>query len=141
MAVGVKQKIETLFLLPIDLMNPLESLKKAIVNNEAAILDENRAQMDRGLTSKGKSIGRYRRFSYKQRFQPVDLLKDGDFRRQMNIEVDNKETRVFSQNFKDAKLRAKYGENIFGLSSQAIINVAAKLGPEFYSGVKKKLFK
>jgi hypothetical protein len=138
---ALTQTLETLFVLPLDLMQPLPSLKKAIEKNDEVFIQANRQQMDRGLTSKSKSIGRYKRFSYKDRFEPVDLLKEGPFRGKMTVQVSDTETEIFSQDIKNDKLVAKYGEDIFGVPRELLPTVADALKEDFISDVRRKLFK
>ena len=138
---ALKQRLDFLFVLPLDLLDPKASLIKAIEANTGAFLIENRLQMDRGLDSEGKSLGTYKRFSYKNRFQPVDLLKEGPFRRKMTVQVNDIETRIFSQDEKEGKLVAKYGKDIFGVPDEALPKIAKKLKPLFIEDVRRKLKK
>ncbi|MBL7738715.1 MAG: hypothetical protein JNK14_05810 [Chitinophagaceae bacterium] len=94
-----------------------EVLAEALSRNEEKILDLNRRQLDGGIGADGKSIGRYANFSYKNRFEPVDLLLTGKFRKEFTLGVKKKEAEIFSQDSKQKILERKYGKDIQGLTS------------------------
>src|SRR5690606_4055601 len=93
--------VRDIFYGPFVATDPRTALKSAIQQNEEKILDLNRQQLDRGLDSEGKSLGRYKNFKYKNRWQPVDLKLTGDFRNKFSLQVTDKETEIFSQDVKE----------------------------------------
>lgn len=89
------------------------------------MMDANRAQMDAGLTREGDEIfPPYAPLTVaikRLKGQPVDrvTLKDtGDFYRGFSVIVTADQVLTGSTDEKNAKLRAKYGEAIFGLGGQ-----------------------
>lgn len=126
---------------PITKGSPLEALKTSIRANEDEIMDLNRQQLDRGLDSKGKTLGRYANFKYKGRWQPVDLKKTGDFRDKFSLQIDDKATEIFSQDEKEAKLKKRYGKEIFGVPAPLINNVREIVRDEFINDFRKQVLK
>lgn len=90
---------------------------EAMQRNEERILDLNRRQLDAGIGANGKSIGRYKNFRYKNRYEPVDLKLTGKFRNEFTLGISKKEAAIFSQDSKEAQLEKKYGKDIHGLTS------------------------
>lgn len=120
-----------IFFTPLASAKPLEALKTAIEKNEDKIMDLNREQLDRGLDSAGKSLGKYANFKYKNRFQPVDLKLTGDFRDRFTLAVDDKQTIIFSQDVKDDDLRKRYGNDITGIADRDIERMQEIIEPDF----------
>ncbi len=133
--------ITTLFTLPFELTDPKKALKDAIIKHEETILDLNRQQLDRGKDAKGDSLGKYKNFKYKGRWQPVDLKLTGDFRDKFSLEVDDKQTTIFSQDKKDDLLKKKYGKDIFGVADPFIPNVTNAIEDDFVKNYQKQLIK
>lgn len=119
--------------------DPKQALKKALEKNEQKILDLNRQQLDKGLDAKGKSLGKYASFKYKNRFQPVDLKLTGSFRDKFTLEVNDKASFIFSQDEKEAKLEKKYGKDIHGISEQLIPNMQDIIEDDFIDGYQTLL--
>lgn len=116
-------QITEIFFNPFKGVKPIEALKDAISANEDRIMDLNRQQLDRGLDSEGRSLGKYANFKYKNRFQPVDLKLTGDFRNKFSLQIDDKQTEIFSQDEKETKLIKRYGKDIFGIPDTFIPNM------------------
>ena len=106
----------------------IDTLKvDAIQDNEAAIVDLNRGQMEVGLTIKGDAISpEYRLFSYasekkkmgsRSPFGIPDLKLTGDFHEGMFLEVDDRQYFIGSSDEKAGALAAKY-KDIFGLTEE-----------------------
>lgn len=133
--------ITTLFTLPFELTDPKKALKDAIIKNEETILDLNRQQLDRGKDAKGDSLGKYKNFKYKNRWQPVDLKLTGDFRDKFSLQVDDKQTTIFSQDRKDDLLTKRYGKDIFGVADPFIPNVTNAIEDDFVNNYQKQLIK
>lgn len=107
--------ILSIFYDPVAALDPLTALKQAISSNDDKIMDLNRRQLDKGLDATGKSLGRYKNFNYKNRFQPVDLKLKNEFRGKFTLQISDKETEIFSQDRKEKWLVKRYGLNIFGV--------------------------
>lgn len=131
----------TIFILPFDFANPLDALKRSIENNQDEIMDLNRQQLDRGLDSQGKSLGKYANFSYKGRFQPVDLKLTGDYRNEFSIQIDDRQTEIFSQNWKEAILKLRYGKDINGVPAPLMDNMGEIVRRDFIADYKKQLIR
>jgi len=134
----VRDRFINIFFAPLARKKPAEALKDAIVKNADAILDINRQQLDRGLDSAGKSLGKYKNFNYKKRWAPVDLLLKGPFRRKMFLTVDNKQTTIDSEDFKRDILVKRKGKDIFGVPKQLVDNVAAIIEPDFTENFRRQ---
>lgn len=131
--------ISNLFMQPLKKMKPIEALKKAIEQNDEKILDLNRQQLDKGKDAKGKSLGKYKNFKYKNRFQPVDLKLTGEFRDKFTLAVDNKQTIIFSQDQKEAKLEKRYGKDIHGVPAELLPNMQEIIKDDFINELKKQM--
>lgn len=110
--------INTIFSAPFKPIKMDEVIGEAMSRNEEKILDLNKRQLDRGIGADGKSLGRYKNFAYKNRWEPVDLLLTGDFRNKFTLGVKKKESEIFSQDWKQDHLAKKYGKDIQGLTFQ-----------------------
>jgi hypothetical protein len=128
-----------IFFDPLNDIDVMEALKESISKNEDAIMDLNRQQLDRGLDADGKSLGRYANFAYKGRFEPVDLKNTGDFRNKFSLQIDNKQTEIFSQDWKNDKLTKRYGKNIFGIPVPLVVNMEEIIEPDFVKEYQKQL--
>jgi hypothetical protein len=128
-----------IFVHPLQDADPAQALIKSIEKNEEKILDLNRRQLDRGLDAEGKSLGRYKNFNYKRRFEPVDLKLTGSFRDKMNLQVTKTETTVFSQDQKEAKLQKQYGKEIEGIPLSMIANMQDIILDDFVEGYQALL--
>jgi hypothetical protein len=134
-----RQAISDFFTAPLLLIDPGEAIKVAIEKNEQEILDLNRQQLDQGRDANGKSLGRYKNFKYKNRYQPVDLKLTGEFRRKFTIGVDETKTEFFSQDFKEDKLVKRYGKAIHGIQQQLLPNMVEIIRPDIGNEVKKQV--
>lgn len=103
----------------------------SIAKNEQQIIDYNLQQLDKGIDAKGKSLGRYRNFAYKNRFEPVDLKLTGEYRRKKTISKSKgkKQVEMFSQDIKADMLAKKYGKDIEGLTDQHIRDTGELIKP------------
>lgn len=105
-------QIKDLFKGALRQMQPGKAMQAAVEKNEERIIEANNRQLDQGIDGKGKSLGRYKNFKYKNRFQPVDLKKSGDYRNRKTVTADEKKTEIFSQDWKEPILEKRYGKNI-----------------------------
>jgi hypothetical protein len=131
--------LDDMFLWPLQKGSPKEALKKAIGKNEDKIMDLNRQQLDRGLDSTGRSLGKYKNFKYKNRFQPVDLKLTGEFRNKFSLQISDTDTEIFSQDQKEGKLVKKYGKDIFGVPSPLIGNVEDIIKEDFIENYRRQI--
>jgi hypothetical protein len=134
-----REAISALFSGPLKKINPGKALQEAIENNDQRILNINRQQLDRGLDSDGNSLGRYKIFNYKNRWEPVDLKLTGAFRNKFELGVDEKKIEFFSQDIKSKKLEKKYGKKIFGVANQYISTIGEIIRPGFSTEVKNQI--
>lgn len=133
-----RDAIEELFMSRLLRLQPAKAIQRAIENNEQAILDLNRQQLDRGQDADGKSLGRYRNFRYKGRFQPVDLKLTGDLRNKETIGVDDKKSEFFSQDWKDPVITKRYGKKVWGIQQQLLPNMQDIIRPDLFKEVKQQ---
>jgi hypothetical protein len=130
-----------IFVKPFEETKPVKALVIAIERHEDAIMDLNRQQLDRGLDANGDSLGRYKNFKYKNRWQPVDLKLTGDFRRKFTLQSDEKETEIFSQDYKAKWLEKRFGVDINGVPSSLIPNMQDIIIDDFQEEYEKQLLK
>ena len=135
--------LQTIFILPFKSVDISKLIEKAMEKNEDRILDLNRRQLDSGLGADGKSIGRYKNFKYKNRWQPVDLLKTGEFRKKFTLSRSKgkKQAEIFSQDFKQPILEKRYGKEIQGLNAQNTQTAGDIIKPDMQEEFKTQLLK
>jgi hypothetical protein len=97
--------------------------KSAIGRTSEFIADLNVEQLEKGLTSEGKRLPRYRNKTYarfKNAINPLpgfgnpDLILTGAFTKSFKIDVGSEDLEVVSNDIHD--LSERYGEDIYGLS-------------------------
>lgn len=130
-----------IFVKPFEEPKPVKALVKAIEMHENEIMDLNRQQLDKGLNAKGNSLGRYKNFKYKGRYQPVDLKLTGEFRRKFTLQSDEKQTEIFSQDRKAPWLEKRYGVDINGVPATLIPNMQEIIIDDFQEEYEKQLLK
>lgn len=123
------KELESIFSLPFKSVDMEKIVQASLEKNEEQILDYNRQQLDQGLDAKGKSLGKYANFSYKNRYEPVDLKKTGSFRSKFTLGLKKKEGEIFSQDPKQDELTKRYGKDIEGLNNQNLDNTAILIQP------------
>jgi len=96
-----------------------------VKSHEAELVDLNIAQMDvQGIDSKGNRLKPYRNPQYAQRKRALnprgvtDLHLTGAFHRDMFIDASRFPVVIDSSNEKTPKLKAQYGDDIMGLTSE-----------------------
>ena len=136
-----EETIKNFLALPFKALDMEALVAEAMQEKDEQIIDLNHQQLDRGLDSKGNSLGRYKRFKYKNRFQPVDLKLTGDFRRKDTLAAGKKSAEIFSQDQKEPWLTKRYGKDIHGVPDQAKSNVAELIKDSLGERFKKKLLK
>lgn len=131
--------LKNFFVLPLQGIDFVKLFKEALEKNEETVFELNKQQLDRGQDASGGSLGRYASFKYKNRFQPVDLLLTGEFRRKFTLQEGTKTAEVFSQDEKNDKLTKRYGKDIFGINKQYRGNLAEKIKPVLGELIKKAI--
>lgn len=112
------KKLSKIFISPFKNIDFNIIIQKSIEHHEEELLNLNKQQLDRGLDAKGESLGRYKHFKYKNRYEPVDLKLKGDYRNKLTLTTGEKKAEIFSQDWKDRILEKKYGNYITGISKQ-----------------------
>lgn len=138
------KELQTIFTDPFKGIDLSKIIEDAMTANDERILDLNRQQLDRGLDAKGKSLGKYASFKYKNRWEPVDLKLTGDFRNKFTLNRSRgkkKEADIFSQDQKQAKLEKRYGKDIQGLNYENTNTAGEIIKPSVQEGYKKQLLK
>jgi hypothetical protein len=133
-----REDIVNLFMTPLKKINPAKALMVAIGSNEQGILRLNDQQLDRGLDADGKSLGKYKNYKYKNRFEPIDLKLTGEFRRKESIGVDEKKTEFFSQDWKAPMIEKRWPKAL-GLTFQNLVIMGEIIKPDFDREVKNQL--
>lgn len=131
--------IKNFIVAPLKKIDFTDLFKQALQQNEEKVFDLNKQQLDRGKDATGDSLGRYKNFRYKNRWEPVDLLRTGEFRRKLTLAESKKTAEVFSQDEKNDKLVKKYGKDIFGISKTYQPNLAEAIQPTLGELIKKQL--
>lgn len=113
----------------------------AMEEKDREILAVNKRQLNRGFDAKGDSLGRYKNFKYKGRFQPVDLYKTGDFWNKFTLTAGKRSAEIFSQDRKSPWLEKRYGKDIFGINSESKPKVEDLIFQPLGALIRKNLFK
>jgi hypothetical protein len=122
-------EIKTFFVDPFRSLDLNKLFQNALEKSQDTVFILNYQQLDKGLDAKGKSLGRYRNFKYKNRYTPVDLLLTGAWRGKFTLGTHKDYAEVFSQDSKD----------IEGLSKQSEANLAEVIKPKLGEMIKKEL--
>lgn len=131
--------VKNFLVLPFKDLDMKSLIAEAMSEKDEPILDLNRTQLDRGLDAKGESLGKYKNFKYKNRFQPVDLKLSGDYRNKFTLAAGTKSAEIFSQDFKDEILKKRYGKDINGIAQPFKANVAEIIKDTLGEKIKSKL--
>lgn len=123
------KELKTIFTDPFKSVDMQAIIAAGIEKHEQDIIDLNTQQLDRGLDAKGKSLGKYKNFKYKNRYEPVDLKLTGEYRRKKTVTAGKKHAEMFSQDEKAPMLEKKYGKDIEGLNSQNMDSLAVTITP------------
>ena len=123
-------------------VNINEIVKSSLINTTPALLRAQKKQMMAGKTAKGENIkpelrsqeyAKQKKAKYQESPFGIPNLRDtGEFQQNIYLEVDSDSYKLDSTDIKSDKLKAKYGEEIFGLSENFIAEYTEKdLQPEF----------
>ncbi len=123
------KELQTIFSAPLKVPDMEKIIASSLEKHEQQIIDYNLQQLDRGLDAKGKSLGKYANFKYKNRYQPVDLKLTGEYRRKKTLTPGKKKAEMFSQDEKAPMLEKRYGKDIEGLNSQNLDNTSELIKP------------
>lgn len=115
------------------------AVAEAINQNKEIVLQPNDAQLDKGLDSKGKDLGEYKNFKYKNRWRPVDLLLTGEFRGEEDVITDNTEMVYVDPNEKTESLMSRYGVDIIGLPDTEFESTAQNLKPFVINQLERQI--
>lgn len=138
------KELQTIFSSPLKAIDPAALVEQALEAKQLRILNLNRSQLDRGEDAKGKSLGQYKNFKYKNRFKPVDLKLTGEFHRKLTLsrsKGNRKQAEIFSQDEKAPALEKKYGKDIMGLTEESTERAAEIIKPELQRLFKEQLVK
>ncbi len=103
------------------MVNLEDNIQDAVVFVENDLLDLNREQMRlRQVDAKDQAISPPYNPAYKAAFgkrtSNPDLFLSGDFQKNMVLNTNGVLFEIHSLDYKDARLRIKYGEEIFGIA-------------------------
>lgn len=122
--------------------------KRAVEDNETEILDANTAQLSKGKDSLGAFLEDYASDSYAQLKKAMgskaplgtpDLYLEGDFYAGFVLKWTGSDFFITSTDQKKDRLKAKYGEDIFGLAQESIEELAPLLLESFQIAFKNEL--
>jgi hypothetical protein len=139
--VNKSKEISDFFSAPLKQVDMNKVIQTAIQKNDERILEIQERQLDAGIGGDGKSLGRYKNFNYKKRWQPVDLKLEGDFRKKRTLTAGEKSAELFSQDYKDDILVKKYGKIIHEITSQNKVIVAELIKEDSQAEYKNQLEK
>jgi hypothetical protein len=110
-------------------LNVNELIDRAVLDNEAEILDANTAQLSQGKNAFDQFLEEYATQAYAQFKKAIgsqaplgipNLLLEGDFYSGFTLTVNNGEYIIDSTDEKTTDLTNKYGIDIFGLSEESL---------------------
>lgn len=113
-----------------------EILNRAVLENQAEILDLNTAQLEKGKNSLDELLQRYASDEYAKFKKAIgsnapsgvpNLKLEGDFYSGFKLERDGEDWMIFSTDEKNDELVNKYGSSIFGLSEKSITELLPNL--------------
>lgn len=135
--------VSTIFSAPFKDIDIYALVGEAVEKNDEVVKDVMFQQLDKGLDSKGKSLGKYKNFKYKNRFQPVDLKREGNWRAKETVSTsrNKKSAEMFSQDFKDKFLTKRYGKDIHGVATPYFPTVEAAIKPDLQDSFKNAVLK
>lgn len=85
----------------------------------------NQQALDKGMDASGNDLGRYKSKAYVKkykggRFHPINLKKEGDFRKSIQIDFKKTTPKFKATDYKAKFLKKRYGEDIIGISDEAL---------------------
>ena len=107
------------------LRDPVRIFNRAIEANETEVLDANIAQLEKGQDALGNLLDQYASDEYAKFKKAMgsqsplgipDLKLEGDFHSGFVLKKDGKKFIITSTDEKKDRLKAKYGEDIFGVN-------------------------
>lgn len=133
----------------LQILNVPAMAEKAVIETSNQLSNLNTEQMHRGLNSEGRPIGEYALPTYaeaKHRMNPLpgfgvpDLKVTGAFYEGVYTDVGGMKVEIDSVDSKADDLKARFGENIFGLSDNYKSEYIREfLKPEFVKAIKTEI--
>lgn len=132
-------------------LDPIEMFREAIEETKEYIVDLNTSQLSKGKDSKGDDLDTYASATYAEFKKSIgseaplgipNLLLEGDFHSGFNAKADN-DANVFitSTDSKSNKLKAKYGDDIFGLTDESKSDLKTVILPTYLKKLKDALLR
>ncbi len=123
--------------------------RQAIVEHQEEILDLNVAQLEVGKDALGNLLLAYESdiyaafkqgppFNSKAPFGIADLILEGDFTEGFVLRVNGFDYFITSTDEKTDRLKAKYGEDIFGIMAQSADIVGPDILESFLIGIRNQ---
>lgn len=122
--------------------------QRAMLDNKEEIIDTNVAQLEVGKDSLGNLLLKYESDAYAEYKQFIgskaplgiaDLILEGDFTGAFEMRADGPDFILYSTDEKYDHLRAKYGEDIFGLSENSVSDLSVQLNQSFINHFRNEL--
>ena len=129
----------------------VDSILQVAAKSEAflsEVVDANRDQWELGENSKGEKIGTYASPEYAQtKFEQnsragrgnVDLMLTHDLEKNMFAKAESDGIEIDSGDWKSDELKARYGEEIYGVNDTHKEDVVFTLQQEFLKGVENEI--
>jgi len=110
----------------------------ALRPNKDTIADYNRQQLLRGMDTEVRTLGQYARFTYKNRWKPVDLKLTGDFHRSIKAKFNPTSVELVATDPKTDELKARYGAEILGLTLEDIWELGDDIKGQVQYGMRRE---
>jgi len=128
------------FILNVNNLNAKDLLIESVSSRTEELTDQNVSQMDKGLLSTGDKITpEYSDFYAEIKgFKTPNLELFGDFKAEMYSSIEGDKIKYGSADWKEAKLQGYYGDKIFGVTDDSLIEISDMDLPET---IDKKMMK
>jgi len=112
---------------------------RAVESNSDYISDQLTKHYDKGEDGKGASLGKYKDFNYKNRFEPIDLKLTGAYRKSIAPKNYGEYFEMNATDSKTEKLVTQFGENILSLSKEDVKNIGEFIKPDIIKDFRNEL--
>jgi hypothetical protein len=131
-------------------LDPLELFKESVQENDAYIVDLNTSQLSKGKDSTDNNLDTYASANYAQFKSAMgsqapqgipDLKLTGEFYSGFEVKADESGMNISSTDPKSPKLKAQYGDDIFGLTDKSRADLKTVLLETYLNKIRNGLLR
>ena len=113
-----------------------------IAHRALRVVLEKHQALDKGIDASQRSLGTYKSKYYVEKhkagnYHPINLKKEGDFRKSIKVNFDKKTPELQANDWKAEILKSKYGQGIVGISDEDLGSFIDKYTPEIQQEFNK----